>query len=330
VGLDPIGGAIGSEFVTIKPDAAATIPTADPADDPDAEDPADQAGEGGDTTEQKDGGAPTATASRRRRPLRLEDDPGGHMERARVDPEAIRRQLERLEGVYLVSARQVRSDMVDAVAAMIADGSLRPKAVADVRVPFQKDLADRLLAVAKSARDFGRDQVQREINRQLLHLARRAVPNPSTRNGSINYSNRQAEVMVGLDVSNLVNALQSEVVSRYNLLAGTGLSDTEIARQIDDALKAVGSRQMEDMARQSTSVTFNAGRNVAIQEFKPQLEDFVIRTEVPKDKAQCEPCTQLNGTKYIIGSQEYHENQPPAKCLGRHRCRGFYAVFARA
>jgi hypothetical protein len=300
-------------------------PDGDDPDDSEEQSPSDQA------PPDKEGES-VSNAARRRRKVRLEVPK--HIAPAKVDPDAIRRQLMQFEASYLLNLKQVRTDMVEVVTSAIAAGDLRPKAVTDVRVPFQQDLSERLLSVAKSARDFGRDQVERELNRQLMALARRAVPNPSTRKGSIAYSNRQAEVMVNLDVSNLVARLQSEVVARYNVLAGSGASDPEIAKQIDDYLGSISDRQLESMARQSTSLGFNSGRNVAIQEYKAQLEPFAIRTEVLDDNT-CDVCEAYaqraeDGERFTIGTAEYLENMPPAGCKGQNRCRGFYAVFAKA
>jgi hypothetical protein len=168
-----------------------------------------------------------------------------------------------------------------------------------------------------------------EVNRQLQTLKKGAVPDPSTRRGAIAYSNQQAEVTAQLDVSNLVQRLQTQVVQKYNDLVGTGASPAEIASQIDDYLGGLSSAQVEGMARASTSQVFNSGRNVSILELQPQLEPNAIRVEV-LDENTCEPCQALDGQEFEIGSTDYLLNQPPRQCDGGVRCRGFYVVQASA
>jgi len=218
--------------------------------------------------------------------------------------------------------------MREAVIEQIKAGTLRPVEAKQVKVPFQQDLKERLVAICKTVRDYGRGQVVAEVNRQLQALQRTATPDPSTRRGAISYSNQQAEVVAGLDVSNLVQRLQSQVTARWNQLVGTGKDAIDIAKDIDVYLGGLSSAQIEGMARSSTATVFNAGRNVAILELRPQLQPEAIRVEV-LDENTCDPCAELDGQTYRIGSPEYLQNQPPNGCKGGVRCRGFYVVNAR-
>jgi hypothetical protein len=286
----------------------------------------------GDAAASGDGDEAGLARSLRARPLELQDnfepDPDPIV-RARVDAAAIRGELERWEAVYLASLSLVQRDMQRAVVDQVRAGNLKPRTPADVKVPFQEDLKERLVSILKSVRDYGRDQVVAEVNRQLHALRRAAAtPDPSTRRGAIKYSNNQAEVTAELDVSNLVQRLQAEVTSRFNDLVGTGQSTGEIAEALDDYLASLSPRQIENMARTSTATVFNAGRNVSILELKSQLQPMAMRVEVLDDNT-CEPCAELDGKTFRIGSAEYLENQPPRECKGGERCRGFYVVEAK-
>jgi hypothetical protein len=246
--------------------------------------------------------------------------------RAKVDLDRIQRELERWEATYLGSLNLVQRDMREAVVEQIRAGRA-PKKPDDLKVPFQEDLKDRLISILKSVRDFGREQLTAEVNRQLQTLASAARPDPSTRRGAITYSNNQAEVIAQLDVSNLVQRLQTQAVAQYNQLAGTGATPAEIAGGLEDYFSSLTDAQIDNMARASTSQSFNAGRNVAILELKPQLGPMAVRVEV-LDENTCEPCAALDGQEFQIGSDAYLENQPPLKCEGGQRCRGFYVVEA--
>lgn len=268
------------------------------------------------------------------RRLRLMDGQDDVVVRARVDAEAIRHELEKLESLYLATLSSVQDDMRDAVVEQIRSGALRPTEAKQVKVPFQQELKERLVAICKTVRDFGRTQVMAEVNRQLRALQRTAMPDPSTRRGAIAYSNQQAEVVAGLDVSGLVQRLQAQVTAQWNQLAGTGADPAEIAGKIHTYLGDLSSAQIEGMARSSTATVFNAGRNVAILELRPQLQPEAIRVEV-LDENTCKPCGTpaseggLNMLRVKIGSPDYLQNQPPHGCEGGVRCRGFYVVNAR-
>lgn len=316
-------------FMEVDPDTIPEPPPK-PGDNPDQGDGTDPDGEG---KGNQDPGSDAATepVTNARAPVRLEADPEDPMVRARVDAGAVRTNLERLESLYLSTLRSVRRDMAEAAIRHIADSKKQPTAAKDVRVPFQQELKERLLALAKAARDYGREAVEREVGLQMQTLARAPIPDPTTRTGAIRTSNRQAEVQVEMDVTNLVARLQSEVVGQFNQLGAAGLTQPEIARKVNDYLASLSDRQIEDMARQSTSLTFNAGRNVAIMELAEELEPEAVRVEVdPTDPNTCDPCQGLNGKRFRIGSAEYLENQPPQKCDGRLRCRGFMVVFPKA
>jgi hypothetical protein len=251
-----------------------------------------------------------------------------HIARARVDAEAIRGELERWEASYLRTLSLVQRDMRDAAVEQIRNGKV-PRKADDIKVPYQDDLRQRLVTILKSVRDFGRDSVTGEVNRQLVGLKKApAVPDPTTRRGAIAYSNSQAEVTAGLDVSNLVQRLQGQVVAQYNDLAGTGATPESIASALSDYLAGLSAAQIESMARASTASVFNAGRNVTILELAPQLEPTAVRVEV-LDKNTCDPCAALDGKAFKIGTPAYLENQPPRQCDGMQRCRGFYVVRAK-
>jgi hypothetical protein len=294
------------------------------------------------TTEDEASTAPSApTGNARRAGLRLitaaaatdpaavpaEPSPSADaVARAKVDLPRIQRELERWEATYLGSLNLVQRDMREDVVGQIRAGRA-PKKPDDLKVPFQEDLKKRLVSILKSVRDFGREQLTAEVNRQLQTLASAARPDPGTRRGAIAFSNNQAEVIAQLDVSNLVQRLQTQAVSQYNQLAGTGASPAEIASGLAAYFANLTDAQIDQMARASTSQSFNAGRNVAILELKPQLGPMAVRVEV-LDENTCEPCAGLDGQEFRIGSEAYLENQPPLKCLGGQRCRGFFVVEA--
>lgn len=286
--------------------------------------PAGPAKDSGAGPAQGDPSAPRASQGRRRR---LSLDVQRVLASARIDPEVIRRELERIEAIYYGSLRHVQRDMRDAIVTQIR-GGLVPRKASDVKVPFQEELKQRLIAIRQAARDFGRERLEEELKRQLHALSRRPIANPVTRRAAIASSNEQAQVLSALDVTNLVARLQSQTVAEYHRLVAQNASPSEVAAGLESYLASISDREIAAMARTATSLAFNQGRNVAILEHRAQLGENAVRVEL-EDENTCEPCSELDGKQFTIGSPEYFANQPPAHCLGKLRCRGFMVVQAK-
>ena len=247
---------------------------------------------------------------------------------AKVDTEKIRTRLESFEKQYERVIESVLKDMRRSAVAEVAKG-LEPKKPTQVKVPFQGDLKDRLAALLKTVRDFGREELMDEVTRQLVSTGRmRLQGDPSTRAGAISFANEQAEVLVELNVTSLTQRLQAQITSAFRQLSGQGLGGDELLQELQGTIDATSDRQTKEMARGSTADAFNQGRNVAIQELETQIDPIVVRSEVG-DFNSCKPCKYLNGREFRIGTAEYRKHQPPAFCEGSKNCRGFYLAFPR-
>jgi len=255
----------------------------------------------------------------------VDDDPD--IKEAAADASGIRGRLEGFETQYLGAINRALRDMRQAAVSQIR-GGLEPKNANQIKIVGLGDLKAQLLGLLRSVRDFGRQAVEDEVGRQAKRLGKHVAlqADPTTRGKAVSFANSQAEVLVNVDLNSLANRLQNRTVAEFNRLFSQGLKPGEIAKQLDLFLKSISDRQIAEMARASTSTSFNLGRNIAVQDLKGTLKPTAIRTEV-LDKNTCTPCRALHGKKVIIGSDEYLENLPPAFCEGRKRCRGFYLVF---
>lgn len=252
------------------------------------------------------------------------------VKRAMVSTDKIEGRLEIQEGRYLTIIRGVLRDMREELVELVRSGALQPTRATQVRVPFQDELRDRLLALVRQVRDFGRDQVRAELDRQVVRAGKqKLVGNPATRRGAVSFANQQGEVNVNLDITALVQRLQAQVVAEYNRLLSQQLDADEIASGLKLFFKSVSEKQSKDMARQSTAVAFNMGRNIAIQEMRTVLQPYAVRIEMVNDPNCCRECKRLHEKRVLIGSKAYQKYAPPSYCLGKRRCRGFWAVFPR-
>ncbi len=136
----------------------------------------------------------------------------------------------------------------------------------------------------------------------------------------------EVEILATLDVGTLWDRMLGEFLGEWGRLERQGLSSAEMAGEMRGFMDGLSPKQLEDLARTSAGVSYNQGRSAEILSAHVQgLTQFVVRSEV-LDAKTCEVCAQLDGSVFEIGTRDYEEFLPPAKCLGGDRCRGFYVA----
>lgn len=124
------------------------------------------------------------------------------------------------------------------------------------------------------------------------------------------------------------NRLLTEGLDHYAQMARQGMTQSEIAASVRTHLGGLSTSPEALRARESSTVAYGQGRAVSLveQSAKGSVE-FAFRTNV-LDKATCEVCWDLDGTVVVIGSPDFYELTPPAKCLGDDLCRCEWAALA--
>ena len=134
----------------------------------------------------------------------------------------------------------------------------------------------------------------------------------------------EAAIVAALFVAKLWERYLTESLDLYVELERQGLSPGRIEQEISGFLDKLSSKPVEDMARKTSAVSYNSGRNAEIlTAMDEEKVEWVVRSEV-LDSATCGPCASLDNTTFKVGSKEFYEYAPPAKCRGGGRCRGFY------
>lgn len=138
----------------------------------------------------------------------------------------------------------------------------------------------------------------------------------------------ETQILAELDVGTQWNRMLNEFLNEYARLQRT-TTGAEIDKAMQAFMDGLSERPMEDLARKSSSVAYNEGRDVEIKTAAAVGEaEVAVRTAV-LDGNTCESCQSLDGMIVEIGSAEYDEYMPPAKCDGGDRCRCFYVPVAR-
>lgn len=138
----------------------------------------------------------------------------------------------------------------------------------------------------------------------------------------------EEEVTAQLTVGKLWDRLLGEFLGRWTELNRQDLPPAEIEAEMESFLDDLSEKPIQDLARTSSTVAYNEGRKAELlTALDTGKATFVVRSEV-LDTNTCRPCEALDGAVFEIGTPEFREYQPPAKCDGRDRCRGFYVPIA--
>ena len=140
----------------------------------------------------------------------------------------------------------------------------------------------------------------------------------------------EAAVLAALATTKLWQRYMGEALDKYIELERQGFSASRIVQELEQFLVGLSEKPVADIARKTSAVSYNTGRNAEI--VAAALEEkveWVVRSEV-LDSATCGPCAGLDNSMFRVGTNDFYEFAPPAKCLGGGRCRGFYIAIGGA
>lgn len=138
-----------------------------------------------------------------------------------------------------------------------------------------------------------------------------------------------AEVVATLDVGSMWDRYLGEFLGEWARLNREGVSGSDMERAMQSFMDSLSDVPIEDMGRRSASVVYNQGRSAAVlSEHARGRVDYVVRSEV-LDANTCVECANLDGAVVEVNSPDFRALMPPARCLGRERCRGFYVAIPR-
>lgn len=137
----------------------------------------------------------------------------------------------------------------------------------------------------------------------------------------------RADIVAGVNVGALWDRMRGEYLAKWEQLNRQGLSIDEIDVELRAFMAKLSDKPLADLARKSAAVAYNQGRAAEIlTAFDEGDVQFAVRSEY-LDKETCPPCVDLDGETFDVGTPEFEEFMPPAKCDGGDRCRGFYITF---
>lgn len=135
----------------------------------------------------------------------------------------------------------------------------------------------------------------------------------------------QAEVLATMNVGALWDRMLGEFLAEWARLDRQALDPAAMERQLLAFMEDLSDKDIEDLARKTSSVAYNYGRSAEILSAAMTGEvQFAVRSAILETGVTCDACWNLDGLIVDVDTPEYKEFHPPAKCLGLDRCRCFY------
>lgn len=151
---------------------------------------------------------------------------------------------------------------------------------------------------------------------------------PETVKRLTNAFDERIETLAVMSLDTLWERMRGEFLNQWAVLSDQNLSADALEREMLAFLDGLSDKPVEDVARKSSAVAYNRGRDVEMRVAAVAAEvQYVVRSEI-LDEDTCPKCVILDATVYRIGTPEYEEFMPPALCEGGQRCRGFYIPVA--
>lgn len=265
----------------------------------------------------------TVGVERRTRPGRRQ--PTG-FERAVVDFGGIAADLGSVEEQYLTRMQTAVLRATNDVATRIRSGELTVDAGknGDIPLKFKNELQQGLESVLIRAFRIGRRKAAEMIDRQGdLAGKPTAIATSVDILGKVALSNTGVErltLQAVTDVTSIFDEMLANFMREIQDGDAQGLVPDEIADFLEANMPRAAGPSARKTAARAATTAFNEGE-VDIISDQLEIVQFVLRSEL-RDENTCEPCDGLDGMKLEVGTKQFREFLPPAKCDGRKLCRG--------
>ena len=136
----------------------------------------------------------------------------------------------------------------------------------------------------------------------------------------------EIHTLATLDIGEMWDRQLGEFLGEWTRVNRQNLPADEMEKHLLSFMEDLSGKPTEDLARKSSTVAYNQGRNAEIKTAHAEGEvQYVVRSEI-LDEATCSECAKWDGAIFEVGTPEFDQYAPPAQCLGGDRCRGFYVA----
>lgn len=199
----------------------------------------------------------------------------------------------------------------------------------------RRNLLRRMISEIDDIGEFGVIHVADELKRQRGELGAFGLKGGRVAGARLTRSSKRlfdgtAQTVAEITLDKLWRMMLDSFLDEFDRLQRQDLPTERMFKDLGAHLDDLSDKRVEDWARQATHVAYNEGRSAAMVTAKGAgAANYAVRSEILDDRT-CANCRAYDGKVVEIGSAEYREFMPPAKCLGGDRCRGFYVVLSNA
>jgi len=136
----------------------------------------------------------------------------------------------------------------------------------------------------------------------------------------------EIQTLATLDIGQMWDRHLGEFLGEWTRVNRQNLPAAETEKHLLSFMEGLSDKPTEDLARKSSTVAYNQGRNAEIKTLHTEgAVEFVVRSEI-LDQATCSECAKWDGAIFEVDTPSFYQYAPPAQCLGGDRCRGFYVA----
>lgn len=274
---------------------------------------------------------PAGEANGRRRPL-------NQLEARYVDLAAVEESFRVGEADCAIALKAVFRMAQDELKRRVSDGKISRRSIdTQRRSKFRgmgRAMAEVLPPMVETG-ERGSQHVAAELERQTSKAALAAADDPAMPRRAVvagrvvlkeaaQQFGEEVRVYAELAIGEVWDRVMRETLAEYVRLTREGLDGEGLVRAMSRFIDSLSDKPISDQARKAASVAYNQGRDMALTTAREiGAAVFAIRSGI-LDSAICTPCLELDASVVEIGSTEYLALMPPAKCLGKERCRCMY------
>lgn len=256
--------------------------------------------------------------------------------------EAVQGSMDSADKAVLTSLRKARREVEAELMKRLRKGAITRRSLESQRRsrrtsvkklrPIAKDVQDTLRRVGGEGVAHVGDELSRQQSTSLETFAvidEARIAGRKVTKTLIGRFDTVAETTVQMMFDDLWERMLGAFLREWTRLDNQNLDDVAMERELEAFLQDLSEKPYQDMARESSAIAYNFGRDAGLRTAAMAgLANYAVRSEI-LDGNTCEKCRVLDGYVAEIGTPQYDEFLPPAKCLGRGRCRGFYVALSR-
>lgn len=221
---------------------------------------------------------------------------------------------------FVRATTQVRQEAVAALINQVneAYSEKDPLKIQEIKVPeeLKQKIVEKVQPLIDDLMSYGEDKVLEELKRQARKpTIKNAFPTADDKEEEERLKRQFLTAMIAQFAEKALQPLQDEARNQARTALRTGVL---AANELRENLESFSQNTLRKSSRYVTQEAFNFGRDKAAKDANAGRAEY----SAILDGGTCNPCADMDGKTFDVGSVEYEQNTPPLyNCEGGSQCR---------